>query len=286
MFELKIPRNDLEDLVMKMALPTGNNPNRKDEFVFETIAPKITPQGYLEWIGKTKNITVWVRAKGLEIYDITEPVVITLKSREVLNILKFMKGKNDIITITHDTESGEDIFTTDNDKRKRTIKLPSVVESEAMEKQEKFPGQIDKDGIVVYKGGRKPDLYSACDVSLFKELVANTKKLTVNKDEPNIYHIIFDEANNMLRTIASDTTANSLKTVDDEVHATVVKGTGTVHFAMGFPEVMNALDNEIELYALVDGPLWIVQDSDTTRIRYLIPPARYEKKTEDNNNRI
>jgi|SRR5665647_202208 len=275
MFELKIPRNELEDLVIKMALSTGKYPNRKDEFVFEVIAPKITPEGYLEWIGKTKNITVWVRAKELKVSGIVDPINLTLKAKEVLNKLKIF-NKKDIITITHDTDNGEDVFTADNNKCKRTIRLPSVVESEAKEKQDKFPGQLGEEGIVVYKGGRKPDLYSACDVSLFQELVANTKKVMGKNVEPNFYHIIFDEANNMVRTIAGDITDSSFTTVDDEVYAISVKGNGTVHFAMGFPEVMNALDNEIELYALVDGPLWIVQDSDNRRIRYLIPPAIME----------
>jgi hypothetical protein len=281
MFELNISRTDLEDLVKKMSLPTGKN-----EFVFETIAPTIRPDGYLEWIGKTKDVTAWIRAKGLYVSGIKLPIVVAFKSKEILNMLKFFRGKNDVITFTHNTDTGEDIFTADNNKRKRTIKLLYVEESEAKVKQDKFPWQINEDGIFVYKDGCKLDLYSACDVSLFQELVVNTKKLTVNKNEPDIYHIIFDGANNMLRTIAGDITDRSYKTVDDEVHATVIKGTGIVHFAKGFPEVMNALDNEIELYAQVGGPLWIVQDSDTKRIRYLIHPAIYEKKTEDNNNRI
>jgi|SRR5665647_2057769 len=270
MFELKISRTDLEDLVKKMSLPAGKN-----EFVFATISPTVTPEGYLEWIGKTKNITAWVRAKGLEVYGINEPMVIAFNSKEVLNTLKLF-NKKDIITITHDTDTGEDIFTADNNKRKRTIKLPSITVDEAKERQDKYPGKLDENGIPVYKGDRKPDLYSACDVSLFKELVANNKKVMGKNVEPNFYHIIFDGANNMLRTIAGDIIANSNKTVDDEVHATVVKGTGTVHYAMGFPDVMNALDGEIELYALVGGPLWIVQDSDSRRIRYLIPPAKME----------
>ena len=253
-----------------MSLPTG-----KDEFVFETIAPTITPEGRLEWIGRTKNITAWIRAKGLEVYDINEPIVVAFKAKEVLDTLKFFSGKN-IIILTHDDDLGENVFTTNNEKRKRTIKLPSIAVDEAKERQDKYPGKLDENGIPVYKCDRKPDLYSACDVSLFKELVANTKKVMGKNVEPNFYHIIFDEANSMLRTIAGDVTDNSNKTVDDEVYALSVNGSGTVHYAMGFPDVMNALDGEIELYALVGGPLWIVQDSDSRRIRYLIPPAKME----------
>ena len=256
MFELRIKRGDFEDLVKKMSLPTGKNPNRKDEFVFEVIAPKITPDGYLEWIGKTKDITSWIRANGLEVSGINVPIVIAFNSKEIMNMFKFFKGKNDFITITHDTDTGEDIFTVDNNKRKRTTTLQAIAIEEAKDRQENFLGQIDEDGIVVHMGGSKPDLYSACDASVFRELVKNTNKIMEKKKvkPPYIYHIIFDEANNILRTIAGDIISNSLKIVDDEVYATSVKGNGTVHYAMGFPEVMNALDNEIELYALVSRP--------------------------------
>lgn len=274
MFTLKIPHDELEDLVRKMSLPTG-----KDEFVFETISPKITPEGYLEWIGKTKNITVWVRAKELEVSGITEPTSLTLKAAEAMNTLAFFQ-KDDIITLIHDTERGEDIFTADNNKRKRTIKLPSVVESEAKEKQEKFPGQLGEDGIVVYKGGRKPDLRCTCDAGVFRELVANTNLIMGGKkkeDTPNIYHIIFDETNNMLRTVAGDSTDRAHKTVDDEVHVLSVVGNGTVHYAMGFPDVMGVLNEEIELYALLGGPLWVVQDNESRKLRYLIPPAKFDR---------
>src|SRR5665647_1510818 len=118
MFELRIKRGDFEDLVKKMSLPAGKNPNRKDEFVFEVIAPKITPDGYLEWIGKTKDITSWIRAKGLEVSGINVPIVIAFNSKEIMNMFKFFKEENDVITITHNTDTGEDIFTVDNNKRK------------------------------------------------------------------------------------------------------------------------------------------------------------------------
>jgi hypothetical protein len=83
----------------------------------------------------------------------------------------------------------------------------------------------------------------------------------------------------MLRTIAGD---SSLTTVDDKVYAATVKGNCIVHYAYLFPEVMNVLTSEIELHAFEGGPLWIVQDRDNIRVRYLIPRARYESKVAEN----
>jgi hypothetical protein len=274
MFELKIPRDELEDLVKKMSLPSG-----KDEFVFDTISPTLTPEGYLEWIGRTKNITAWVRAKGLEVSGISEPVNVTLKAAEVLNTLNFFP-KGDTITLIHDTDSGEDIFVSNSEKRKRTIKLPSVIASEAKEKQDKYPGKLDENGIPIYKGDRKPNLLSVCDASVFQDLVANTNLILGGRkkeDNPNIYHIIFDETNGMLRTIAGDSADRAHKTVDDEVYALAITGNGTVHYALGFPDVMSVLNGEVELHALIGGPLWVVQEGDNTKLRYLIPPAKVDR---------
>jgi hypothetical protein len=276
MFELKIPRDELEDLAKKMSLPTG-----KDEFVFETIAPTITPEGRLEWIGKTKNITAWIRAKDLSVSGITEPIILPFKAAALINTLAFFQ-KDDLITLVHDKSRGEDIFTTNSEVRKRTVKLPSIVETEAKEKQDVFPGQIGEDGVIVYKAGRKPNLHCSCDVSVFKELVANTNQVMGNKKKeeiPNIFHITFDEANGMLRTVAGESTDRAHQTVDDEIHTLALAGNGTVHFAMGFPDVMGVLSEIVELYALQGGPLWVVQDdvARKRKLRYLIPPAKVDR---------
>jgi hypothetical protein len=279
MFELRIKKGDFEDLVKKMSLPTG-----KDEFIFETIAPTVTPEGYLEWIGQTSIFVAWVRAKKLDVSGITGPIVIALKSKEIMKMFKFFKGKNEIITLIQDTEIGEYIFTADNDKRKRTITLQAISIDEAKERRDKFPEQIDEYGVIVSQTGLKPNLHSICDSSVFHELVKNTNKIMEKKKEkpPYVYHIIFDGANNILRTIAGDITDNPLKTVDDKVYATSVKGNGIVHYAYLFPEVVNVLTSEIELHAFEGGPLWIVQDSDNIRIRYLIPPTHYGNKVKEN----
>jgi hypothetical protein len=77
MFELKISRVELEDLIIKMSIPKGN------KFVFETVAPVISPKGYLEWIGRSSNYVAWIRAKGLEVSGIDEPVIIAFEAHHL-----------------------------------------------------------------------------------------------------------------------------------------------------------------------------------------------------------
>lgn len=271
MFKLKIPRAELEDLVKKMSLPTG-----RDKFVFETIAPEIRPDGYLEWIGKSKDITVWVQARKLDVSGITKPIRIPLVSLDVLKTLSRFNKKN-IVTLTHYKNRGEDVFTTNDEKRKKTTRLPSIDISGAKEMKETFPAQLADDGVILYRGGRRPDLHATCDVNFFKELVASTNLVmgSKKKDEmSNIYHIVFDEDNSLLRTIAGDDTDSTHIIVSDEIYTDSVSGNGTVHYSMGFYDVINVLTGEIDVYALAGGPLWIVQKGEKQRIRYIVLPAK------------
>ena len=77
MFTLKISKNKFEDLIRKMSIPTG-----KKDFVYPVIAPLFTKRGdddfgflnsHMEWIAKSSQSTVWVRAKGLDVSGIKEP---------------------------------------------------------------------------------------------------------------------------------------------------------------------------------------------------------------------
>ena len=275
MFELKIPKGDLVDLVKKMSLPTGKN-----EFIFETIAPKITPEGLLEWIGETQNVTAWVRAKKLDVSGINEPIRIVLNAKETLKILSVFKKKNDIITLVHDTDRGENIFTTNSEKRKRTTTIPSIVIIEMKYLQETFPGQLADDGVIVYSGGCRPDLHCTCNAIVFKELVAHTHSIMENKrkqEMPDIYHITFDEENKHLETIAGDVADRANKILKDEIYIDAVSGNGAVHYAMGFPAVMGVLRGEIDLYALEGESLWVSQQNEKFSVRYMVPPANSEK---------
>jgi hypothetical protein len=148
-------------------------------------------------------------------------------------------------------------------------------------------------------------LHSVCDAHAFHELVKNTKKIIKMKIEKvnneaeefekrynkikelkkllkvdsaerlPIYHIIFDGENQILKTIACETTDNSF-VVEDEVHSFTVTGNGSVHFSTEFANVVGVLKGQVELLTLESAPLCISQDSVFMRIRYVVPYAKME----------
>lgn len=280
MFELIITRAELEDLIKKMSIPIG-----KDDFIFKIIAPTITPHhdvgtfGYLEWIGTNQKITVWVRAKGLEVYGISAPIRLPLSSRDVLEKLsKF--DKKDMIKLTHDIDSGENIFTTyingvDDGEGQNTPGLLSIDIAEVTTMQKEFPYQFKND-VIVYDDGRRPDFHATCDVSVFQEIIADTNYIKGKKKKgeiSNIYQIVFDEKNGMLRSTSRDNTEFNCKTLVHEAFIENLRGNGTLHCSFCFPEVINVLSGEIDVYALEGGPMWIVQMNEGQIIHYVVLPA-------------
>jgi hypothetical protein len=275
MFELKMLKSDLEDMLKKMSLPTG-----KEDFTFPVIAPMFTPDGGLEWVAITKNITVWIRARNLSIVGISEPTRIPFRVKDVLSTLNFF-DKDDIISITHDVERGEDVFTTtENEKRKKTTRIPSVIIADVTGMKEAFPGKIGEDGVIILKNGR-PSLHVECDSKIFKELVTNTNLVmgAKKKEEiPDTYHITFDGSNGRLETVAGDKNDRAHQSLVDEVYSPTVEGDGTVHYSMGFPDLMNALVGDIHVYCMINGPMWVAQHGTTLSVRYLIPPSNFGRE--------
>jgi hypothetical protein len=138
---------------------------------------------------------------------------------------------------------------------------------------------LDENGVIVSKNGLKPDIHCSCDVNIFKRLVKNVYRLNTGKrrdkwrviDEK--YHVIFNGDKHILTTIASDENDHT-RDVIEEVILENINGNADIYYYYGFAEVMSVLTGEIDLHALESGPLWIAQDSDTRRIRYLIFPIK------------
>ena len=322
MFELKIKKSQLEDLVKKMALPYGQG-----KFVFDKIAPKFLPpkklegdakklesdvkklesdvkklegdakklesdvktpedgvkkpenNGFLEWIAKNKNTTALVRAQQLDIVGITAPLRIPFETEKLLDTLSFFDNDT-ILRFTHDEDASEEVFESTDEKRPCRMTMPSIVLENITGMQEAFSAKIDTDGVVVFKDGSKPNMHVICDAGVFHQLITNTYKImgSKKKDEiPNIYHVVFDGEHQFLRTIAGDDTDRAHRVFLDAVFTEKIEGNGAVHYAQGFQEVMEVLDGEINVSAVVDGPLWVVKRDNSIKAQYLISPATYKK---------
>jgi hypothetical protein len=280
MFEMKIKKSQFEELINKMSLPYG-----KDKFVFEKIAPKFLPSNkaddkiFIEWVGKNKNTTVWVRAQQIDGSGFTEPFRVPFVTKELLAKLNYFE-KDDTITYTHDEISGVESFACYDNGGEKFVDLPSIVLDNINGMQEGFSGKVDSDGVIVFKDGSKPNMHAVCDSSIFKRLIKNTYSImgsTQKDDVPNIYHIMFDAEHNLLRTIAGDETDRAHSVFREGVPVTSIEGNGSLHYAQGFQEVMSNVDGEINISAFVDGPLWVVKRDELSLSRFLITPAIYKK---------
>jgi hypothetical protein len=268
MFKFTIPKLELIDLIRKMALPYGQG-----KYVFDKIAPKFLPNGYLEWVGKNKNTTVWVRARNLTVSGITETMRVPFVTKELIATLDFFEN-DAIVTIAHDTDRLVDRFESDHS----SIELPMIPLEDIKGMQEGFNFKFDPDGVIIYHDGNKPNLHARCTTKIFHMLINYTYKVmgAKRKDEiPNIYHITFDGDHQFLRTIAGDEYDKKYRAFKSAYHLDYVVGQGETHYAQGFQEVMEVLSGEIEISAQVNGHLWIVQRRSDTVFCYLITPATY-----------
>jgi hypothetical protein len=248
MFELRIQKSLLLDLIKKIAIPYG-----KDKFVFDKIAPNFFPDGRLEWVAKNKNVTVWIRARNLTVSGITETMRIPFVTKELIGTLDFFEN-DAIVTIAHDSEKDLDRF----ESAQSSTELPSIPFENIGGMQSAFPAKIDSDGVIIFKDGIKPNLHANCPAKIFHESINNTYKVmgSKKKDEiPNIYHMEFDADHQFLWTIAGDETDKSHQVVRKKYPLDSVVGNGVVHYAQGFQEVMEALDGELFVSAVVGGPL-------------------------------
>jgi hypothetical protein len=276
MLEIKIQKSILLDLIKKCAVPTG-----KDGFMFPTIAPLITPDGKLEWIGKVMNTVLYIRARNITVSGITEPIRLPIEAFEWIGTLSFFKEK-DLVSIKHDDAGGKDVFTTVGDEtRRKTTSVPSVVIAKAGTLLDKFPGTLDQDGVILFRGNVRPNLYSKCDASFLQDLVTNTNTILGSGKAggaPVIYNIVFDGDHKCLKTVAGDETDRAHRVLEDESYTDDITGNGAVHYQRGFADIMAVLGGEIHIYALDKGPLWVSQHGDNISAKYMIPPANVGKE--------
>lgn len=123
----------------------------------------------------------WVRAKGLNVSGIKEPIRRSFFALHALDALTNF-DKNDNVTIFSDPEKEEYLFM---GGRKNPVKVPMLPIHNARGMQETFPFKLDDSGVVNYKGDRIPDLFTTIDVSPIQQLIQSNKQ----KKKKKILHL-------------------------------------------------------------------------------------------------
>ena len=85
------------------------------------------------------------------------------------------------------------------------------------------------------------------------------------------YNIYVDGNRHQIKVVAGN--EHSKNSIVDLLQNANVKGSGELHYTSGFAEVVNLLSGEIDFYAVDNGPLWIMQDTNQMKLRYLIAPT-------------
>jgi hypothetical protein len=171
----------------------------------------------------------------------------------------------------------------ENDSRKLVMNAPAKTDMKGLLERLPYKLEDDTEIILFLNGQLKPNISGSCDVKIFKDLVKNAianKKIELSdikerslkkkiKDEPLKYNIYIDSNLNQIKTVAGS--EHSKYKIVDRLSANV-NGSGELHYSSGIAEVINVLSGEIKFYAVENGPLWIMQDTNQMKLRYLIAP--------------
>lgn len=295
-FEMKQP--EFIDTIKKMAIPVKS----KKKFIFPIIVLTIRPNE-IEWMGKSEHIITWVQAKCTT-QDILNPIQVPIDVPKIVKWLNTFKNK-DIISLTHDLNKGKNILTEEiigtEDSRSVEMYIPdiSIPDTSAPDKLaskstllDDFPFRLDKedpDMILFNNGLIRPNISCTCDVNIFQDLVKSTvlnkkiesrnlhNKTLLNKikDRHLLYNIYIDSDKNQLKTIICN--EHNVNYVRINGQSETISGCGELHYSSGFADVVNLLSGVIKFFAVDNGPLWITQNTDKMKIRYLIAPAPIHK---------
>jgi hypothetical protein len=260
--ELTFNAKELIDIIKKMAVPLSNP---KRGFECPVIFPKLIPfwenekyeKSILEWIAlsATGSLNIWVSVELKDYIKFKEPIKIPIDAKNMLFVLDDFKNSTNITFIHDDTEGIQTII----DENK-------VYDS--------YPGNIDENEVITFSNGDiKPNIQGSCDIEFLKNATSSIKKYSSKKDEEIVYNFKVDGEHHV---IESYTDKEKIKkgNVFSRVYEDVsIVGSGKLQYINTLSNVVDVLSGKIKFYATDCGGLWIMQDTEKIRVRYLIPPA-------------
>lgn len=281
--ELKFDRDKFIDMIKKMAVPKGNS---KKGFFYPYIYPRFIPvyekgknvTSMLEWIIKS-DVTTWVRMeydRNLWISnfencsDLIDPIRIPIDVENMLKVLKNFTEKDYIIFI-HDTD--ENIQTiTDN---VTWIDMPVISEEPDDTVYDSYPGNLEPETeIIVFRDNTvKSDISGTLDVKFLQKLFATIKNVCP-KDDNRVYNFRVDGDSHQIEAYTNEEnlkTGNVVSKIYEEIS---IEGNGELHCSEFLENVIDVLSpGTFDFYTIDCGPLWIMQETENMKVRYLIPPA-------------
>jgi len=282
--KLECELSDFSDMIKMMAIPSET---AKTSYINPIIFPMIKPSkgkdedGMLEWVVKSE-VTTWVRIRYTKPTGITEPTRIPINVENALIALKMFK-KDDKIIFIHDEDKGIQIIKNTKWDDLTEVHIPIPYDKPGKDVYDGFPGALEPETeIVLFKQGAvRPDISGSCKVDFFKDIfkaykIINTPTSTTNSKkketvETTLYKLVINEDGRTIEAFTDKEKSNLVIYKTCVVHD--IKGHGEVRYTSILEDVINVLSGSFKFHTVTAGPLWIMQDTRNTKVRYLVPPA-------------
>ena len=272
--ELKFDKNQFTDMIKKMAVPK-NNVNKG--FHYPIIYPKFIPvykdneyiNSMLEWIVQSE-MTTWVRVEYERYPNLTAPIRIPIYVENTLKVLKNFTDKDEIFFIY---DSDEEIQTiTDNIT---SIDMPISGGEQGSNVHDAYPGNIEPETeIIIFRDNTmKPDIVGSCDVKFLQKLFTTIKNVCT-KDDNRVYNFIVDGDSHQIIAYTNKENIKTENVVTKVYTENSIEGHGELHYTDFLESVVNVLSPGVfKFYSTNCAPLWVMQDTENMKVRYLIPVA-------------
>jgi len=138
-----------------------------------------------------------------------------------------------------------------------------------------YPGNLEPETeIIVFRDNTmKPDISGSLDVKFLQKLFA-TIKTVCPKDNNRVYNFRVDGGSHLIEAYTNEEdlkTGNVVSKIYEEIS---IEGYGELHYSEFLENVIDVLSPDtFNFYAINCGPLWIMQETENMKVRYLIPPA-------------
>lgn len=275
--ELKFDKNKFVDMIKKMAVPQSYS---NKGFLYPTIFPKFIPvynkdskyiNSMFEWIVQS-DVTTWVRVEYERYPGLIDPIRIPIEVQNILTVIKNFTDKDEIFFI-HDSELGIQTIT-DN---VTFIDMPMIGVEPGNNVHEGYPGNLEPETeIIIFKDNTiKPDISGSCDVKFLQKLFITIKNVCPTKKDTNrVYNFTVDGDRHLIEAYTNTENIKTGNVVSKIYTENSIKGHGKLHYTEFLEGIVDILSPGLfKFYTINCGPLWIMQDTENMKVRYLIPPA-------------
>lgn len=274
--ELKFDRNKFIDMIKKMAVPQSHS---NKGFLYPVIYPKFIPvykddeyiNSMLEWIAQSPDVTTWVRAEYERYPRLIDPIRIPIEVQNILTVLKIFTEKDEIFFI-HDSDLCIQTIT-DN---VTCIDMPIIGVEPGGNVHEGYPGNLEpKTEIIIFRDNTiKPDISGSCDVKFLQKLFMTIKNVCSKNDDNRVYNFTVNGDDHQIVAYTNKENIKIGNVVSKIFTENSIEGHGELHYTEFLENVVDVLSpGPFKFYTINRGPLWIMQETENTKVRYLIPPA-------------